>query len=425
MGIDSSGAPIMMTNNDGLYNNSNGGPGGSGAVYALNFLSGVLDPSLTFTRASSATYFNSVGILTSAANNVPRFDYNPSTLALNGLLIEQQSTNLLLQSNNFGTAWTTGNSATITATSGISPDGTNNAWLLNDASNFGFIQQVLTVSSGANYTASGFFKAGSTNSVRLSYRDSTSVNGIRLAINLLNGTAVTSAFGNGVVVAGSVQSLGNGWYRVQITGSITPTNGTVGVEDPNNAAINILVYGVQLEANTFATSYIPTTTATVTRAEDFLTNTTISGWFNPTAGTLFSEAMVEANPSFNARVTIFDDSTSANYIGEFIVPGFAIEAVITISSTANVATTTVAVTSANTPFKIGLGYTSGANLMAVNGTAYSGAAFNTSALPTGLNTLRFGEVAGSGRNLNGWLRSFTYYNIQLTSAQITTISGQL
>jgi len=64
----------------------------------LDFVnSNVLDPRVTFARSTSATYFNSAGVMTTAPANTPRFDYNPATGVCNGLLIEQYSTNLLLQ----------------------------------------------------------------------------------------------------------------------------------------------------------------------------------------------------------------------------------------------------------------------------------------------------------------------------------------
>jgi hypothetical protein len=69
-----------------------------GPTFHSDFMAGGVDSRLTFTRASSAWYFNSSGELTQASANVPRFDYIPATLALNGLLIEQQSTNLFLNS---------------------------------------------------------------------------------------------------------------------------------------------------------------------------------------------------------------------------------------------------------------------------------------------------------------------------------------
>lgn len=76
----------------------------------LNFLSGALPAEVTFTRASTAWYFNSAGVLTSAATNVPRFDYDPATLQLKGMLIERAGTNLVLNSTTLVTQ-----SVTVTA----------------------------------------------------------------------------------------------------------------------------------------------------------------------------------------------------------------------------------------------------------------------------------------------------------------------
>ena len=61
---------------------------------------GVLDPRITFTRASSATRVNEQGLIEVVADDVPRVDYNPSTLAVKGLLIEEARTNTVLDSTN-------------------------------------------------------------------------------------------------------------------------------------------------------------------------------------------------------------------------------------------------------------------------------------------------------------------------------------
>lgn len=82
----------------------------------LNFLSGGLSPLVTFTRASSATQTNSSGVLELVGNNIPRFDYNPTTLVRNGLFIEGQSTNELLNSLLDGTPLST-QTPTVTAVS--------------------------------------------------------------------------------------------------------------------------------------------------------------------------------------------------------------------------------------------------------------------------------------------------------------------
>lgn len=88
--------------------------GGTNLVLALNFLTGTLDPSITFARTSTATYINSSGVITAASAGAPRFDYNPSTLQLNGLLLEGSRTNLLLNSLIDGTSLST-QSVTVTA----------------------------------------------------------------------------------------------------------------------------------------------------------------------------------------------------------------------------------------------------------------------------------------------------------------------
>ena len=82
-----------------------------GVTLDLSFMvPGSMPSGVTFTRASTATYFDSAGTLQTAATNAPRWDYDPVTRALNGLLIEEARTNLLLNSATLGTQ-----SATVTA----------------------------------------------------------------------------------------------------------------------------------------------------------------------------------------------------------------------------------------------------------------------------------------------------------------------
>ena len=70
-----------------------------GATLDLSFMTpGVLDPRITFTRGSTATYFDATGTMQTAAINAPRWDYDPVTHQLRGLLLEDARTNLLLNS---------------------------------------------------------------------------------------------------------------------------------------------------------------------------------------------------------------------------------------------------------------------------------------------------------------------------------------
>jgi hypothetical protein len=58
---------------------------------------------ITFTRASDGAVVNSAGQIEIVAANVPRFDHNPVTLESLGLLVEEQRTNLLLNSATLST----------------------------------------------------------------------------------------------------------------------------------------------------------------------------------------------------------------------------------------------------------------------------------------------------------------------------------
>lgn len=91
------------------------GASGPASAISLNFLAGApLDSRITFTRSSAATVIDSNGLIQTSAINQPRFDYDPTTLALRGLLIEETRTNLLLNSDINGTSLST-QSVTVAA----------------------------------------------------------------------------------------------------------------------------------------------------------------------------------------------------------------------------------------------------------------------------------------------------------------------
>ena len=135
---------------------------------ALDFTTASLDSRVTFTRTTDAThpatYIGSDGLVASAANNQPRFDYDPVTLACKGLLIEESRANLLLQSNTFDTSWTATRASAVSQTV-TAPDGSSSAFKLTEdstASNTHFIQQNVTGTLAA-YTWSVYAKAGERN----------------------------------------------------------------------------------------------------------------------------------------------------------------------------------------------------------------------------------------------------------------------
>jgi hypothetical protein len=276
-----------------------------------------LDSRVTFTRASTGTYFDSAGVLQTAAIDAPRFDYNPSTLAAQGLLIEESRTNSATYSEQFNNAAWTKNASSITANVIAAPDETLTADKLveNTATSAHSMVQTFSATNGVAVTLSVFVKSTERFAV-LSFSPNATFGGTGAGgfFNISNG-AVQTTFGT---VAARIVVAGSGWYRCSITSTPTATgtaNATIGLSASGtsqsyagNGTSGLHFWGAQLEAGAFSTSYIPTTTAAATRAADVASINTLSPWFNSTEGTLF--AQFDSVASGTRTVTAINDGTS-------------------------------------------------------------------------------------------------------------------
>jgi len=261
----------------------------------LDFTTASLDSRITFARTTSATnpatFVNSSGVTSAATNNAPRFDYNPITLVCRGLLIEQSRANVCLQSSNFATSWNASGSATIGVDAINSPDGTQNADKLIEFTNTGqhAVLQAIAVSSATSYTVSIYAKKGERESIALRLIGTSTY--AQAYFNLLAGT-VTPSTGTASIVA-----MPNGWYRCIITGTSDSTTTNIYVNIGQTATSTsissytgdgvsgVYIWGAQLEAGAFVTSYIPTTTTSLTRNADVatITGTNFSNWWGKQA----------------------------------------------------------------------------------------------------------------------------------------------
>ena len=146
----------------GLWNGATGLEDGGGGPSLNLTLTSTLDPRITFTRASSGTYFNSSGVLTTASTDTARFDYNPATLAAKGLLIEEARTNVFVRSQELDNASWTKFSVAATADSIAAPDGTTTAEKIYSTTAVAgehAINQNFSMTSGDYYAESIFVKA--------------------------------------------------------------------------------------------------------------------------------------------------------------------------------------------------------------------------------------------------------------------------
>lgn len=231
------------------------------------------DEVLSLTRATTATYVDSSGVLKYAAVNEQRFLPNGS------LLIEKEATNLLLRSQTLNNATWSKSGCTIDDNALLGPDGSGNGCHIIVTGTDPYFWQTVSVISGVTYTFSVWTKAYTT--------------AIGKTCNFLvwyNGTAI----GTNTVQPFIATS---GWTRNSFTFTAQGT-GTVNIrlDMPDVGIVGewLGVFGAQLEVGSIATSYIPTVAATVTRAADILntglsyTNATLAyaAWNSGTTYTL-------------------------------------------------------------------------------------------------------------------------------------------
>ena len=296
----------------------------AGTLYSIKPTSGAGD--MTVVRATTATRVNSAGLIESVAINVPRLDYLNASCP--SLLVEPQRTNLILHSENWSALWSLLR-VTNSANSTTSPDGTLSADQLLDTAVAGThvaIQTITKAASPITYTASIYLKPNVRTRGELRVSDQNG-NGVRNTFNLSNGTIGTQVtFGTGfTAVAATITSVGNGWYRMSLMAT-TNSSTTLGHEiyisnDSGNTSYTgngsgFYVWGAQLEVGSYPTSYIPTTSAAVTRNADAIYKTGISSLINSTEGVLYAEISALANDLTYKRISIgTSDNLFADNVG--------------------------------------------------------------------------------------------------------------
>ena len=268
----------------------------SGKIYAQKPLT--TDGQLTFTRASTATRVNASGLIETVASGVPRLDYTNSSCPK--ILLEPQRSNLALQSEALNTTWTDfGTGTTVTANATTAPDGTNTADYVQFPSGSGSDQfvlaQVLTLTTGVPHTISFYAKTQTGTASNLVVR----LNGAEAALG---------------------QTITTSWQR--FTKTLTPLTASDDSGFKNRpavsgsgTAINVYIWGVQIEAGAYATSYVKTEAAAVTRLADAASKTGISSLIGQTEGTVFVEFNSSDLQSYTQRIFTLSDSTTNNVIG--------------------------------------------------------------------------------------------------------------
>lgn len=245
----------------------------------FEFTTHSLPSGVSFTRAGSATYFDAAGVLQTAAADVPRFDHNPATGALRGLLAEPSATNSSVQSD--GGNWA---AAGVTVAGGVSiaPTGGQTAASFVEAatsgSHYAYVNSVL--STPATRTFSAFVKAAQRNTAYIHLGDSSMSKGVFATFDLVTGAVITPPTyrdGSYTLVGGGSAPAGSGWHRIWVS-AICPAAPHVGYLATLNALGQLnyagdgvsgyQIFGVQMEVGSSPSSYIRSLGQSTTRAAD-------------------------------------------------------------------------------------------------------------------------------------------------------------
>jgi hypothetical protein len=231
-------------------------------------------------------------------SGLPRLDYLGSTCPR--LLLEPQRTNLITFSEQLNNAAWLNAGGTTTANTAISPTGYQDADTLTGAR--------YQSSFGSNtYTLSAFAKKVDGDGTFVLRVD---VPANKAAVfNLNNGTIVSTDAG----YTSTITSYGNGWYRCTLTTPASTTISNAVIVSANAGVSSTFVYGCQLEAGAYATSYIPTLGASVTRVADDCGKTSISSLIGQTEGTFFIDMQFEAYDNLAKWIAFL--GTGNSYIG--------------------------------------------------------------------------------------------------------------
>jgi hypothetical protein len=378
----------------------------------------------TYVATTSATYYG------------PRFDYRYNATSglweAAGLLIEEVRTNLATYSGDYtNAAWTRAGKVNVTANAILAPDGTTTAQKLSASvsasDNYQTFQIGKTITSGSAYTASEYFKAAEYTFGILNIYDGTNK---RAWFNLSTGTVATTDAG----VTATITSVGGGWYRCTATATAGSTSGGMSIEFSNadnvftfaaTAGSGVYAYGTQYELGSFATSYIPDTSAAVTRAADYvsMTGTAFSSWYNQAEGTWVVEADSAKPSGGSAGVFVVSDNTgNERMLISHDLSGTNIESIVISGAVPQADIISAGSTTTGSAYKTALAYKAN-DIAAV--TAGGTVGTDTSATIPTVNRLDFGFYypgLSSSNILNGHIKSLDYYRTRLPNPTLVTKS---
>jgi hypothetical protein len=342
--------------------------------------------------------------------NVPRLTYQNGGGGCPRLLLEKQSTNLQVYSEN-SALWTQpadGLTVSYNTTETLDPSGNYGAEKVT--ANSGNRRMFEVVSNGVGaITASAFVKAGTGNLFKLF----TTSGSIDTQFNLTTQT-VTSVVGSGTITA-----MGNGWYRCTATGTTTLTTEVIQYVFPNTSSEYMYFWGAQFENSSYPTSYIPTTSSSATRVADACSKTGISSLIGQSQGTMFADFVFSRATDEYAYFSIQNASASSRVRVTYTRSSNTMQIDLVIAGAASIIYTFNP--SDSQRYKIAVGYKSGDSVAYINGSQVGTQAATFTY--TDLSSLNYNNPAASGTQpMTGKHNQTILFKTRLTNAELASLT---
>ncbi len=363
--------------------------------------------------------------------NVPRLTYQNGGGGCPSLLLEKQSTNLALYSEQFDNASWTKNELTITANNAISPDGTQNADTALETTTNAYhdLIQSPSLTSGTTYTLSSFVKAAGRDYCYLFVSDGTTPAAVKY--NLATGVVLGTALGS--PVSSKIENFGNGWYRCSMvyTSGATAT-GQLAISTTNSPALSlapyagdvtkgISVWGAQLEASSYPTSYIPTTSASATRVADSCSKTGISSLIGQTQGVVFCDFnyIATTNTSDTTPIRLLGSGSAGMYLEINSNNTFEVVVVNSVGTLVFNSTSSAQIAGR---YKFAIAYNANDYAFYLNGTQIavdtSGAFASAS-----LDSLNLGMYQSGSQHLDGSINEAILFSTRLSNSELASLTS--
>ena len=424
--------------------------------FEVNFNLGQTSSLITYTRSTVGTFYNSSGLIATAAINAPRYDYDPITLTNRGLLLESAATNWIPNStqstNQFsdGVGGVTVNLATSNNPSSASAvsNSVRSLAVSSTANEIKYMLRAETWTAGQANIFSAFFKQISAN---ITYP--------ALVIDFTSGPGIYARFdlsGNGAVLQGAttgpsgtylgagIERLPNGWYRCWVSGSFTSGSGagrasitirnntttSNGYDPASTLAIGdgVYVWGPMIEKNVIdrrkPSSYFETTGSTATRGADsaVVSGSNFSSWFNNTEGTVLIEYYRTNEPTFGGFTwpMSISDGTINNQISFYNINGGTAVTNIFYQSGGTAQLDYLQVNTNVGINKLAQSYKTNQVAFAANGSLVGVDYTNTTPV---VNRLTIGNSYTGGNDLNDRVSRIVYWPKALSPTEVTALTN--